>query len=370
MIRLAYIVSHLGQTGPNYQLRYIVQNLSGEFTVLILSISGKKNDNVISDIESDQLRVVYLNMNKLKEYFSLVISVRKILASYSPDVIHTQGIRSDLISAFHLKSYNRISTIRCNPFIDYVDYYGKIIGWLSACLHILALKKINTVVACSESISNDLKKYVETIFIRNGVDCSKFNSTNSDSRVDIRRKLNIPKDAIIFSSAGGLIPRKNPSALIEPFSLIRSNKTIVLLLIGDGVLRTRIEELSTTHRVNCIITGVVTNVVDYLKASDYYVSNSNSEGLPNGVLEAMSMGLPVLLSDIKSHREVLSLDRNSGILFNRLSIKSIAMSIESMLKGDYQLMSSSALAVATGILNDKVMSKSYQKIYLRNGLME
>ena len=42
-----------------------------------------------------------------------------------------------------------------------------------------------------------------------------------------------------------------------------------------------------------------------MNQSDYFVSASLSEGLPNSVLEAISMELPVLLSDISSHKEIV-----------------------------------------------------------------
>ena len=72
---------------------------------------------------------------------------------------------------------------------------------------------------------------------------------------------------------------------------------------------------------NIIFKGSVKNVYDYLDQSDYYVSASLSEGLPNSVLEAISMELPVLLSDIPAHKEIVGDDY--PYLFNATDIQEL-----------------------------------------------
>ena len=50
--------------------------------------------------------------------------------------------------------------------------------------------------------------------------------------------------------------------------------------------------------------GHISNIYDWLFMSDIFVSTSFSEGLPNSVLEAISCGLPTILSDIPPHKEI------------------------------------------------------------------
>ena len=56
-------------------------------------------------------------------------------------------------------------------------------------------------------------------------------------------------------------------------------------------------------------------VKDYLQAADIFISTAVSEGLPNTVLEALSSGLPCILSDIGPHREIIEKNVGAGKLF-------------------------------------------------------
>jgi glycosyltransferase involved in cell wall biosynthesis len=58
------------------------------------------------------------------------------------------------------------------------------------------------------------------------------------------------------------------------------------------------------QNANIVFLGKKTNIVEYLKVADYFISASSSEGLPNSVLEAYMTGLPCILSDIPQHREI------------------------------------------------------------------
>jgi glycosyltransferase involved in cell wall biosynthesis len=66
------------------------------------------------------------------------------------------------------------------------------------------------------------------------------------------------------------------------------------------------EQLKSEESERLRFPGFTTDVYSYMIASDYYISASDVEGLANTLLESMTIGLPFLLSDIPSHREVMS----------------------------------------------------------------
>ena len=77
-----------------------------------------------------------------------------------------------------------------------------------------------------------------------------------------------------------------------------------LLIIGGGQL---FNDYSLKNRnKNIHFLGHKTNVENYFLISDYYISLSLSEGLPNSVLESLSFCKPAILSSIESHREIKS----------------------------------------------------------------
>ena len=125
----------------------------------------------------------------------------------------------------------------------------------------------------------------------------------------------MPLGKVIYVYSGGFIDRKNQREAITAFKAMKKDANAVLLLLGDG---TNFEALKDefSKNTNILFRGKVSNVNEYLHASDVYLATSKSEGLPNGVLEAMACGLPVLLSDIPQHMEVLEADLSVAIPIN------------------------------------------------------
>lgn len=178
------------------------------------------------------------------------------------------------------------------------------------------MKRTAQTWTCSASLA---KKYKEELnldfpYIQNGVNVSNFIRPTEAQKEKMREKLNLPKDKVILVYAGQFVARKDQKFLLELFSEEEKLKEYVLLLLGDGADYAELKEKYGAAK-NVIMTGSVNNVNEYLQASDIYISSSKSEGLPNGVLEAMAVGLPVILSDIEQHKEVYGASQNIGEIY-------------------------------------------------------
>jgi len=75
--------------------------------------------------------------------------------------------------------------------------------------------------------------------------------------------------------------------------------------------------------------GYQSNVPAYYAGFDVFISASLSEGMPNSVLEAMSSMLPVILSDIPAHLELIG-NNQSGLLFETSNPISLANRLEEL----------------------------------------
>jgi len=109
---------------------------------------------------------------------------------------------------------------------------------------------------------------------------------------------------------------KNMQLAYKIAKALASVPEIRFLWIGDGPDKTNLEEKAKTEQVNNIIfTGFKDNPIDYLLQSDVYLSTSRWEGLPIALVEAASIGLPIVASDVTGNNEVVVHGQN-GFLYN------------------------------------------------------
>lgn len=143
--------------------------------------------------------------------------------------------------------------------------------------------------------------------IGNGVDVREFHAATSREREALRNKLGLGEGFIIINVAI-LRRRKGIGILMDTFTRVADRRADAkMVFVGptdkDEDNRRFYEEVTTkvalaglTDRI--IFTGQVTNVNEWLKASDMFVSASEQEGFGTAVVEAMSTGLPVVVKNI------------------------------------------------------------------------
>ena len=127
-----------------------------------------------------------------------------------------------------------------------------------------------------------------------------------------------------------------------------------------------IEEMKKKYGANPRIDfrGSVSNVNYFLNACDAYISTSKSEGLPNGVLEAMATGLPVILSDIEQHKEIFEVDDRIGFLYHQNEEQDFIDKLEMMYQNKSQKNGEYAYDSAHNNFSAEKMSKKYQEMYI------
>jgi glycosyltransferase involved in cell wall biosynthesis len=116
-------------------------------------------------------------------------------------------------------------------------------------------------------------------------------------------------------TVGRLVKQKDQKTLITSVAELRkSGKDVVLTIIGDGPLRSDLQQLSDRLGVSSYVefSGRIQNPIDQLRKADVFILPSIYEGFGLVLLEAMDCGLPIIAADNTCIPEVLG---GAGVLF-------------------------------------------------------
>ncbi len=363
-VRLIYLVSTLSRRGPTHALLNILTYLDRQrFAPQILALSPEPADTLLPQFQALDVPYHSLGLSRLQGMVQAASQVRAYMQQQQPDLIQSQGIRADVIAARHLQGYRRIARMANYPFDDYPPLFGKVRGTLMAQQHVRAWRHVEQVIACSATVAEQVRPHgVETVTILNGVDTQRYQPASPAERQQLRQQLGLPPDQRILISVGALSPRKDPLTLIAAFAQSRLAQDTLLLLLGDGGLRQACERLAADHPQIRFV-GQVGNVADYLRAADLFCSASQAEGLPNTVLEAIACGLPVCLSEIAPHREILRYNQQAGVMFAPRQVGELARLLASVPGWNVAKMGQAARAIATQHASAAQMAAAYQAVY-------
>jgi glycosyltransferase involved in cell wall biosynthesis len=150
----------------------------------------------------------------------------------------------------------------------------------------------------------------QLLWMPNPVDIERFVPASTEQRRSLRVILGVPSNAQIALFVGRLDPQKNLPSLIRSFARVAGQVPGgLLVLVGDGPDRDDLSVLAGNLGLGAKVrfTGRLaeTGVLQWLQASDIFVMVSHFEGLPCSLIEAMSTGLPSVVSDIPANTQLI-----------------------------------------------------------------
>lgn len=159
-------------------------------------------------------------------------------------------------------------------------------------------------------------------------------------KVEICGRLGLPTGRPILLSCGYLIRRKRVDLVIEALARIPLERRPLLLIVGSGPLRESLERQATHHGVDTHFTGFKQGVelAQCYFASDAMVLASEDDPWGLVVNEAMSAGLPVVVSDACGAAEDLVVEGRNGFVFRNMDVSALADSLERLMASDMTLM--------------------------------
>lgn len=307
MKTILHLLSSNKLSGAENVVIDIISNLDNSFKAYYASPKGP-----IEEVLAEK-QIRYLPINRMTP-----LAVGKLVKRLGPDIIHAHDYRASVIGAMVRGSAKLISHLH-NNYIWARKYNVKIL------LYSIFINRMDSIIVVSNSVLEEhvcyKKMFSKTVVIQNCIDLKKIydiQCLKEDRIVDV-----------VF--VGRLTEQKDPLAFITCIDELK-NKGIKLRasIVGDGELKNScINEIQRLGLENdIIIHGFQPNPYKFMADSKVMVLPSKWEGFGLVAMEAMSLGVPVVCTEVGGLKDFI-IDGENGFVCR--SIDEIVVGVKKLL---------------------------------------
>lgn len=288
MLRVLHCIHSLTGGGAETQVRLLV-NASEQAGMQAAVCCVDRNSDVPLHGEIFEIR------RRSKLDFSTLTSIRNVIRTFRPDVVHAWLPAAVTIPAMIAAKQSRVpavfsyrSAMRFRRPIAYPEY-------------LCAFATVSGVVS-NNPAENSAPPYRRLFHAKHGTVIpnglhieDRWRKSNTETATPLK---------LIY--VGRVIPLKNLPCLVSAVKLVSESMPVRLEICGEGEEAYAIKELARSMGIESQIAllGFRPDVSALMQAADILVLPSLWEGMPNAVMEAMAIGLPCVVSDIVSTRWV------------------------------------------------------------------
>ncbi len=317
-VKLVFLIRSLAIGGAERQLAELAKSLDpNRFDVTVLCFYG--GGQFANDLIEANIPVLSLDKKGRWDLAGFGVRLVKYLRHLQPDILHSYMTGSNLVAALAKAALPKVKIV-WGVEAAYVDH--KQYGWLEQVTSRaeILLSFVPRLIIFNSFAGRDYHLSAgfsgsHAIVIQNGIDMARFRP-DPIARAQLRSDWNIPSDAFLIGLSGRLDPIKDHPTFLKAAALFaQHNRGARFVCIGDGHssylqrLQTLAKELDLTDKV--VWAGFVKNMVGAYNALDLCCSASHSEGTSNAIAEAMSCGIPCVVTDVGDSRYIVG---NTGVL--------------------------------------------------------
>lgn len=257
--------------------------------------------------------------HKLLNYYKTIKFIRKQLKEFKPDTILSFG---DIINPLALLANRGLGyPIYISDRISPKQNLGRFKNFMKK----ITYRKATGIIAQTEQAA----AYKRQVF-GNGINLKIIpNSLRKIEHFDAVEK----KNQVI--GVGRLSFEKGFDRLIEAFAKIQNHDDWILVLVGDGPVRTQLEQqavaLGITERV--VFLGMRKDVDHLLSESKMFVIPSRCEGFPNALCEAMASPLPCIAFDGVPTENLIT-DHEDGLVLKDGDVEGLSDAMEQLMNDE------------------------------------
>ena len=281
-------------------------------------------------------------LEDLKSLWTMYAYFRK----EKPEIVHSHTPKAGLIGMLAAKLAGvkiRLHTVAGLPLMETTGLKRKVLNLVEKLTYSCATKVYPNSKGLHDFILEEKLGTADKIQVigngsTNGIDTAHFSpeSYSVSEKAQLRQELEIEASAFVFVFVGRLVKDKGINELVSAFMKIQTNSSKKLKLLLVGPLEQDLDPLAPDvlqtidSNPDIISLGFQKDVRPYFAIGDALVFPSYREGFPNVVLQALSMGIPALVSDINGCNEIVQ-DGYNGSIFPAKDEIALQKSMEQIL---------------------------------------
>ncbi|AOY60124.1 glycosyltransferase [Desulfococcus multivorans] len=308
-----------------------------------LSLALFRNDGDYMDLIPSYVTIIDLSRyTGRSNIIKRINGIRKMVADNNPDII-IAGLESPNLSLLRaapfIRGYCRIVITEHNNLSMRLKKSRSELMKKAKSIEIQALYRLaDRIIAVSDGIKTDLVHNFSLpdqliSVIHNPIDIEKIKLAGISSP---EISGNYPNKPLTIISAGRLVPQKAFHELIKAFEKVREHVPALLLIFGEGPLRTELEQQVRSLNLEKYVKlpGFTNNLWSEMAKATIYASSSHWEGFHLTLTEAMACGIPVVATDCDyGPREIITHGKN-GLVTPVGDVEALAKQIIELLCSD------------------------------------
>ena len=329
-------------------------------------------------------KINYIFINELRDGINLwldfisFVKIFKIIRSGNYDIVHTHLYKAGIIGRCAARLLS-VKHIVHTPYIKiFCHHFSKLLTSLSFLTEKIFASFTEVIIASNikeklNHIGLGIGRPSKLVQIYNGVDFSNINIIK-DNSANIKRKLNIDDDFIVFGNISKLDPLNQNDILIKAMlNVVKIIPNSLLVIAEEGSRKEELIELSKTLNIaeNIKFLGSGYDKYDFIDILDIFVLCSLNKSIERTVLKAMYCEKPVIASNISSLHEII-VESKTGILVDSDDSKSFAEAMISLANSKEHLLDygASGKKLAIDVFSiDTMVSKTedlYNNLIMKN----
>lgn len=293
-MRIVHVIDDLGRGGAETLLVDLLPDLAAQYEIILVTLGDKLDFDPQQIVCKEQISLHYKGVRDL---LPAARRLKRIIHQHQPHLVRSQLFWSTIVTRLACpKEVPLFFSVHATMNEDPIAWHKKLfLNTLEKLTYNKRQKMMGVTQAVIDSFVKVHPTHGPTFLLHNFV---------RDVFFTRRRNQRSAGDVLKIVSVGNLRLIKNMPYLVEALRSLPQER-LSLDIYGEGPVREELTRLIDTYKLNNVrLMGRRNDIYNVLPEYDLYISPSTVEGFGIAVAEAMSIGLPVIISNIPVYREI------------------------------------------------------------------